>query len=179
MQTSTPRRLRSHALVTTLAIACALPGASVAAVAPPLRTDGIGPLKLGMRQNAAVATGWLAGRTLGCELAGPNRPIVYKFNGAKAPAGIDGTAEFSGGKLRTLAFSKGVTTTKGVVAGVSTIKQMLARYRTAPFSASARFDTTFVGTFVTVRRGSRSVMGAFGEKKIVTLIAVPAVPLCE
>jgi hypothetical protein len=179
MRNLSSRRLRSHVLFASILCAGALPAMSPAAEAPPLRIDGIGPLKLGMRQNAAVATGWLAGRTLGCELAGPNRPIVYKFSGPKAPAGIDGTAEFSGGKLQTLSFSKGVTTTKGVVAGVSTIKQMLARYRTAPFSASARFDTTFVGTFVTVHRGSRSVMGGFGEKKIVTLIGIPAVPVCE
>lgn len=132
-----------------------------------------------MTRSAALATGWLADRTSGCELGGPPLPIDYAFTGPKAPAAVKGTAEFTRGRLTSMAFSRGVTTTKGVRVGVSTIARMVAAYRSAPFHASSRFDSTFVGTFVTVRRGSRTVMGGFAEKKIVTVIGIPFVPVCE
>lgn len=181
-QRQQPRRALA-ALAALLTGALSSVGASAAgppAAAPPLRIDGFGPLKLGMRQSAALATGWLAGRTLGCELAGPRRPIVYSFTGPKAPAGVVGSAEFSTrGRLRVLSFTKGVRTTKDVVVGATTHSRMVARYRAAGFSASARFDSTFQGTFVSVEGGGRQVMGGFGEGRVVAVLGIPAVPVCE
>jgi hypothetical protein len=56
---------------------------------------------------------------------------------------------------------------------------MVARYRVAGFRASARYDETFQGTFTTVGRGSRQVLGGFGEGPVLSVLAIPAVPLCE
>jgi hypothetical protein len=143
-----------------------------------LRLDGIGPLQLGMTRTAAVATGWLAGRSSGCPLGG-TPPITYRFTGAQAPKGITGSAEFADGRLTTLSFTRGVRTSTGVTVGRTTTVRMVARYRAAGFTAAARFDRTFQGTFVRVRRHGRDVVGGFGEGSVVTIVALPAVPVCE
>jgi hypothetical protein len=143
-----------------------------------LRLDGIGPLQLGMTRTAAVATGWLAGRSSGCPLGG-TPPITYRFTGAKAPNPIRGSAEFADGRLTTLSFTRGVRTSTGVIVGRTTTARMVTRYRAAGFTASARFDRTFQGTFVRVRRHGRDVVGGFGEGSVVTIVALPAVPVCE
>jgi hypothetical protein len=143
-----------------------------------LRLNGIGPLQLGMTRTAAVATGWLAGRSSGCPLGG-TPPITYRFTGAKAPKGIKGSAEFTDGRLTTLSFTRGVRTSTGVTVGRTTTARMVARYRAAGFAASAHFVSTFQGTFVRVRRHGRDVVGGFGEGRVVTIVAIPAVPVCE
>jgi hypothetical protein len=143
-----------------------------------LRLDGIGPLQLGMTRPAAVATGWLAGRSSGCPLGG-TPPITYRFTGAKAPKGIKGSVEFVNGHLSTMSFTRGVRTSTGVTVGRTTTARMVARYRAAGFTASARFERTFQGTFVRVRRHGRDVVGGFGEGSIVTIVAIPAVAVCE
>ena len=56
---------------------------------------------------------------------------------------------------------------------------MVDRYRAAGSKATGQYDATFPGTFTTVRRGSRQVMGAFGEGEIITVLAIPGVPVCE
>ncbi len=161
-----------------LGLAVAAPGAGAATTL--LRLDGIGPLKIGMSRADAVATGWLSHRSQGCELASP-RPVSYRFDGPKAPRALDGSAEFVNGKLRVIAFAKGVRTATGVVVGQTTFSQMVQRYVAAHFLAASRYDSTFQGTFVTVRkrRKGSQVIGAFAEKRVITTIAVPAVPLCE
>ena len=143
-----------------------------------LRLDGIGPLHLGMTRTVALATGWLAGRRSGCPLGG-TPPITYRFTGAKAPKAIKGSAEFADGRLTTLSFTRGVRTSTGVTVGRTTTARMVARYRAAGFTASARFVSTFQGTFVRVRRHGRDVVGGFGEGSVVTIVAIPAVPVCE
>ena len=153
--------------------------AAPAAATTVLRLDGIGPLHLGMTRSAALGTGWLADRSTGCELAGPPLPITYRFTGAKAPAGIAGIAEFHGNRLRGLSFTRGVRTSFGVTVRRTRTSRMVARYRQVGFKASARFDETFQGTFVTVRRNGDEVLGGFGEHGIVTILAIPAVPVCE
>ncbi|MCW3039717.1 MAG: hypothetical protein JWM31_1622, partial [Solirubrobacterales bacterium] len=154
---------------------------SVSAAAAPqtLRLDGIGPLKLGMTRTAAVRTGWLSGRGTGCPLGGPPLPITYRLRGRAAPAGVTGTAQFEGGRLRVLSFSAGVRTAAGVTVGVTTPTQMVARYRARGFAAKASFSSTFQGTFVDVTRRGASVIGAFAEGKRVTSLALPAVPVCD
>ena len=145
-----------------------------------LRLDGIGPLKLGMRVTAARQTGWLAHRRTGCPLGGPPLPITYRLDGRRAPAAVRGVAEFDRGRLSVLSFTRGVRTTGGVTVGVTSPARMVARYRALPgFTASARFDSTFQGTFTTVRRGARQVLGGFGDGAVVAQLAIPAVPLCE
>lgn len=148
-----------------------------------LRLGGIGPLKLGMTLSAGVGTGWLAHPGHGCPLGGKPYPVDYALTGAKAPAGIDGTAEFNGRtrRLETLSFSKGVRTATGVVVGRTTATGMVSRYRKAGFAASARYDSTFQGTFVTVRRhkGGRPVIMGFASKSRLETLGVPVIPVCE
>jgi hypothetical protein len=112
------RRL-SQALGLAALVGAALWAPATAAGGPAttvLRLDGIGPLRLGMTRTAALATGWLAGRSPGCPLGGAP-PITYRFTGANAPKGIKGSAEFADGRLTTLSFTRGVRTSTGVTVG--------------------------------------------------------------
>jgi hypothetical protein len=143
-----------------------------------LRLDGIGPLHLGMTRSAALATGWLAGRRSGCPLGG-TPPITYRFTGSKAPRAIKGSAEFENHRLTTLSFTRGVRTSTAVTVARTTTARMVARYRTAGFTASARFESTFQGTFVRVSRHGRDVVGGFADGRVVTIIAIPAISVCE
>jgi len=154
--------------------------ATAATAAPPtLRLDGIGPLRLGMRTAAALRTGWLSNRGRGCELGGPPIPVVYRFRGPRAPAGIVGVATFRFGRLRNLSFTGGVRTALGVVPGRTRVRTMVSRYRSAGFSVRAQFVGTFGGTFVFVRRGGKQVLGGFGGRGVVRTLGAPAVPVCE
>jgi hypothetical protein len=172
------RRLIVRATALALAAVVAAPAASAGATTV-LHLDGIGPLRLGMSRTDAVATGWLANRARGCELASP-RPITYRFTGRRAPSGLRGTAQFERGRLTSLSFTRGVRTAAGVRVRRTTTARMVARYRALGFLASARFDPTFQGTFVRVRRrNGRQVLGAFAPGRRITSIAVPAVPVCE
>jgi hypothetical protein len=130
-----------------------------------------------MTRAAAVKTGWLADRAPGCELASP-RPITYLFTGPKAPGGLRGSAQFDSGRLSVISFSRGVRTRVGVRIGAPTAR-MVSKYRNAGFGASSMFSPTFAGTFVTVKRGGRQVLGAFARGGHVKSLAVPAVPVCE
>jgi hypothetical protein len=169
-------RRRTSGLVVVLV--CLLGPASAADAATTLlRLDGVGPLKLGMTRAAAVKTGWLADRAPGCELASP-RPITYLFTGPKAPGGLRGSAQFDSGRLSVISFSRGVRTRVGVRIGAPTAR-MVSKYRNAGFGASSMFSPTFAGTFVTVKRGGRQVLGAFARGGHVKSLAVPAVPVCE
>ena len=165
------------ALVGALLLApVSAPGASST---PVLRLDGIGPLHLGMTRTAALATGWLAQRGIGCELGGRPFPITYRFTGRKVPRGIAGVAEFQHDRLADLSFTRGVQTSTGVTVGRTTTKRMVARYRQAGFSASARFESVFQGTFVTIKRDGDQVVGGFGEHGVITIVAIPAISVCE
>ena len=171
----------SSALGAAALAAAVLCAPATAAGGPPttvLRLDGIGPLHLGMTRTAALATGWLAGRRSGCPLGG-TPPITYRFAGAKAPRAIKGSAEFVDDRLSTLSFTGGVRTSTGVTVGRTTAARMVARYRAAGFAASARFESTFQGTFVRVRRHGRDVVGGFADSSVVTIVAIPAVSVCE
>jgi hypothetical protein len=144
-----------------------------------LRLDGIGPLELGMARPAALDTGWLSNRQLGCELASP-RPVGYQIDGSGAPAAIQGNAEFNSNRLTSIVARKGVRTATGVVPGKTTWASMVTRYRNAGFKVSARFDDVFQVTFVHVKRkGGKQVMTGIAENKIVDSIGVPHIPLCE
>lgn len=144
-----------------------------------LRLDGVGPLHLGMARKAALATGWLARKQTGCPLGGPPLPVTYRLTGPKAPKGVKGIAEFIGNRLRTLSFSAGVRTAVNVEVGRTTTAQMVMRYRAVGLTATSRYDSTFVGTFVTVKRKGRAVIGGFAESGPVSVIGIPFVPLCE
>lgn len=169
------RRLAVLAILGCLVV---VPAAEAAAPTT-LRLNGVGPLKLGMRVTAARQTGWLADRRPGCELGGPPLPVTYRLTGRRAPGGIRGVAQFDRGRLTVLSFTRGVRTTAGVTVGRTTSARMVARYRALGLTATARFDTTFQGTFTSVRRSGRQVLGGFGEGAVVSLLAIPAVPLCE
>ncbi len=132
-----------------------------------------------MSATAGRRTGWLADRALGCELAGPHRPVTYRLTGRRAPAGIRGVVEFDRGKLGVMSFTRGVRTTTGVRVGRTTTARMAARYRRAGFGVSAGFDNVFQATFVNVRRHGRQVIGGFSTGSVVTLLGIPAVPVCE
>jgi hypothetical protein len=160
-------------------VALLAPSASGASATAVLRLDGIGPLHLGMTRTAAVATGWLGQRGTGCELGGRPFPITYRFTGRKAPRGIAGVAEFQRDRLAGLSFTRGVRTSTGVTVGSTTAKRMVSRYRQAGFSASARFEDVFQGTFVTIKRHGDQVVGGFGERGVITVVAIPAITVCE
>jgi hypothetical protein len=169
---------------TTLAVAlAALLLAAPADGATIVGTTGVGPLKIGMSRTAALATGWLSNRHNGCELAGPPLPIDYDLDGAKAPAGLEGSVEFTGGRLSNIALSKGVRTTTGVVPGKTTWPSMVKRYRNAGYRVSARYESTFGGTFVNVKRkdgGEGPLLSGFAMRgKPVSVIGLPYVPVCE
>lgn len=144
-----------------------------------LRLDGIGPLKLGMARTAALDTGWLSGRQTGCKLGGPPYPITYRLDGGAAPAAITGSVEFNRGELTSVVAEKGVRTATGVVPGRTTWTSMVTRYRNAGFKVSARYDDVFQVTFVQVKRRGDYVMTGIAENKVVTMIGVPFIPLCE
>jgi hypothetical protein len=144
-----------------------------------LRLDGIGPLKLGMARMAALDTGWLSNRAPGCKLGGPPYPITYKLNGDNAPAAITGSVEFNDGKLTNVVAEKGVRTATGVVPGRTTWTSMVTRYRNAGYKVSARYDDVFQVTFVHVKRKGQAVMTGIAEKKVVNMLGVPFIPLCE
>lgn len=167
--------MRRLLLALPLSVALAAPAQGATLV----RLDGIGPLKLGMSRLASVDTGWLSNRGTGCELGGKPYPITYRLDGAKAPAAITGFAEFASGKLRVLSFTAGVRTATGVVPGKTTWAGMVKRYRDAGYKVSARYDSTFQGTFVNVKRKGRGVMTGFADKKVVDTIGIPYIPLCE
>jgi hypothetical protein len=175
------RRLKSVLVLAVLAGA-ALVVPAIAEGGPStttvLRLDGIGPLRLGMTRTAALATGWLAERRPGCPLSG-TPPITYRFTGPKAPRAIKGSVEFDKDRLSTMSFTRGVRTSTGVTVARTTTARMVARYRAAGFTASARFESTFQGTFVRVRRHGRDVVGGFADGSVVTIVAIPAVSVCE
>jgi hypothetical protein len=151
--------------------------AGASAATPLLRLDGVGPVKLGMTRAAAVSTGWLAHKTLGCELASP-RPVVFQFDGPKAPAGLKGSASFAGGKLTNISFREGVRTRLGIRPGVSTTTAMVRAYRRAGFHVTNVFDTTFQARFVNATRGGRSIAAVAGSS-VIDNISVPRVEVCE
>jgi hypothetical protein len=172
--------MRRLGVLTALVVSAALLAlpALASAATPVLRLDGIGPLKLGMTRTAALKTGWLAQRGKGCELDRPI-PVTYHLTGPSAPAGVDGSAEFQGGKLTNLAFAGGVSTAAGVTVGVTTPAQMVKKYKAAGYAAKAQFDDTFQGTFVTVSKKKKTVLSAFTEKGPISTLAVPVIPVCE
>jgi hypothetical protein len=169
--------LLALAAITGSALAVQPPAASPASTTV-LRLGGIGPLHLGMTRTAALATGWLAGRSSGCPLGG-TPPITYRVTGPKAPRAIKGSVEFANNRLSTMSFTGGVRTSTGVTVGRTTSARMVARYRAAGFTASARFESTFQGTFVRVRRHGRDVVGGFADARVVTIVAIPTVSVCE
>jgi hypothetical protein len=160
------------------AAAATAPAAAGSAARTTLRLDGIGPLTLGMKRSAAVRTGWLADRARGCPLAGPAAPVTYGFTGPSAPGGLRGNAEFQSGRLRTLSFTGGVRTELGVIFG-GRAGRMVEKYRHAGFTVSSQFEKPLQGTFVTVKRKRRQVLGAFAKHGVIKSLGVPAVPVCE
>lgn len=170
--------LRTPRTVLSLTVAALLlvPSAASAGTTA-LRLDGVGPLRLGMSRAAAVESGWLSNRARGCELRRPV-PITYRLAGAKAPSGLRGTAEFNGGKLTGLSFTRGVRTATGVTVGTTTAR-LVAAYRQAGFQASSEYVDTFQGTFGTVKRDGRDVLGSFAEGSRTTMLAIPRLSVCE
>lgn len=157
---------------------CLLAVAPASAAVTTLRLDGIGPLTLGMSRTAAVGTGWLSDRSAGCELASP-RPIVYQLRGGKAPSGLRGSVEFSGGKLTNVSVTRGAKTALGIRPNVSTPAGMVRAYRRAGFSAKATFEETFQATFVTVQKNGEQVLSGFATGKRLSVLSLPFTSTCE
>ena len=157
----------------------ALLAAPAQGAAPVLRLDGIGPLKLGMGQAAALDTGWLSDRQQGCPLGGKPYPVGFSLDGRKAPKAIKARVEFNNSKLTTVTATGGVRTALGVVPGRTTWAGMASRYRNAGYKVSTRYDEVFQGTFVQVRSNGENVMTGFAETKVVAMVGVPYIPLCE
>jgi hypothetical protein len=143
-----------------------------------VRLDGIGPLHLGMTRTAALATGGWRSAAPGARWGARRRsPTASR---ARRRLGRSGAPRSStGGRLSTLSFTRGVRTSTGVTVARTTAARMVARYRAAGFTASARYESTFQGTFVRVRRHGRDVVGGFADGSVVTIVAIPAVAVCE
>ena len=62
-----------------------------------------------------------------------------------------------------------------------TTKSMVSIYRKRGFKVTTRYDATFRGTFVTVRKGNKQVLGAFASRKTrkVTQLSLPRVRTCD
>ena len=106
-------------------------------------------------------------------------PVTYRVRGPKAPRGVRGVVEFERGRLTQLSFTGGVRTTLGVTVGRTTPARMVERFRRAGYQASLRYVGTFQGTFVTVERGGKQVLGGFAQGGRITTLGVPGVPVCE
>ena len=171
---------RGSVAVVTAAMAVAMCGCGEQAGdgTPKLRHDGIGPLQIGMTKAEAAATGWLSRPKFGCMLSKPY-PVAYELVGAKAPKGITGFATIDRGRLASLMFRKGVTTTEGVTVGKTTVAEMVTTYRKAGFKVSAAYDAVFGVTFVDVAKGAAHLLTASASDKTIDGMGVPAIPLCE
>jgi len=168
----------TRAKLSSLLVGLLLAFPATAGASTLLRLNGIGPLKLGMKQSAAVSTGWLGHRAKGCELASP-RPVTFTFTGPNAPANVRGLVQFQNRKLTSISTRHGVHTATGVTVGTTTSSQMVTDYTNAGFTASAAFNPTFGGTFTTVKRNGKAVIQGFGTHQKVTLLAIPAVQVCD
>jgi hypothetical protein len=168
----------------TVGVRIAVAGALIGVLAQPaagatvLGMRHVGPLRLGMTRTAALSTGWLAHRGRGCELGSPI-PVTYRLDGRRAPVGLRGVAEFDDGQLTNLSFSAGVRTVAGVTVGRTTPARMVSRYRNAGLSAHAEYVDTFGGTFVNVTKDGSTVIGAFANGPVITMLAIPVVSVCE
>ena len=163
-------------LLTTLAAAAAV--AAPAQAATTLRLDGIGPLKLGMTRAAAVKTGWLSHKALGCELARP-RPVVYGLDGGNAPRSLKGSLIFESGRLTRISITSGARTKLGVTPGKTTVRRMISVYRRAGYRVSRRYDEGFRATFITIQRRGQQVLSGFAERRVVNRVSIPFTPVCE
>lgn len=164
----------------TGAAACTAGGATPGAT---IRTDGVGPLKLGMTRAAAVRTGWLSDRTTGCELAGKPYPLVYRLDGRGAPKAVEGTATFANGRLTLFTFTAGVRTANGTTPGVTDLAQAKARYSRAPYSAQTTTSQLDGTRFLRVRKRGRDAFEMFTKtadgRGPISLIGLPYVPICD
>jgi hypothetical protein len=59
------------------------------------------------------------------------------------------------------------------------MSRMVRAYQQAGFSASAKFDPVFGGTFVTVRRHGKEVIMGFAKHGVVIELGVPFIPVCD
>jgi hypothetical protein len=144
-----------------------------------IRFDGIGPLRLGMTTERAVATGVLRSHAETC-LDGPvPLPVTYASDGPKAAPGAGYTAYFRSDRLTTIVFYRGVHTRLRIRPGVSTGAQMAARYRRAGYTVRTYWRREFLGTFVDVLRRGRVVMTGFSQRgRPLTVVAIPSYPRC-
>ena len=80
---------------------------------PPIQLDppGLGPLRLGMSQGEALATGLIGETGPACELAGPSE--VY----GRLLSPLDGAVNFSGGVLVQISLHGGASTAQGATPG--------------------------------------------------------------
>ena len=144
-----------------------------------LDLDGLGPVKLGMDENAVISTGWIGDKSDGCELASPP-PSTYTFSGDSAPAGVTGTLTFTDGALESIVVTRGAQTALGIAPRRSTARTMVRRYRAAGFRVRSQYVRTFGGTFVTVRQGTRPVLAGFARRgKPLSYLGIPFLPVCE
>jgi hypothetical protein len=172
-------RARRALIVAVAGLALLVASAAGAGTTTHLSLGGFGQVKLGMKRQAAVSTGWLAHRGTGCQLGGKPFPITYTFTGRNAPHGIKGTAQFDHGKLDVMSFTAGVSTSTGVTVGKTTATQMVTAYRTAGYTVRSRFDSVFAGTFVTVTKKGKAVIQGFAPHAKLTTLGLPFVPVCD
>lgn len=171
------RLAMTRASIAIVLLPCLVVSQAAGARAPVLRLNGIGPLSLGMSRPTAIATGWLANRSLGCELASP-RPVVYSLTGPRAPRGIAGSVSFVGEKLVSVSIRRGAQTGLGIAPGRSTVRAMVATYRSHGFRVTNRYEATFQARFVTASRAGQTI-GAVASKSTIDSLGIPHIDVCE
>ncbi len=173
------RRARRMTAVLCIAAAGLTMSTASASASTLLRLNGIGPVKIGMLRTAALGTGWLSDRSTGCKLGGTPYPIGYRLHGPSAPSGLVGNVESRSGHVRNIVVTRNARTAVGVTVRKTTFAGMVTRYRNAGYTATAAFDSTFQGTFVTVKKAGKTVITGFGSGQKVTSLGVPYIPVCE
>ena len=145
---------------------------------PPIQLDpqGLGPLRLGMSQGDALATGLIGETGPGCEFAGPNEVF-----GILLPP-LDGGVNFSDGLLNQVSLHGGASTAQGATPGTP-----LAAASDALSLAgfSVRIDPSFEENFQiwlgSVETNGEQVFSLVidPESELVDSIDVPGTRFCD
>jgi hypothetical protein len=174
-------RQGSRALLVILAGLALLAGVTSCTSALPMKFTGMGPLRIGMTERQAVATGWLSNKVVPACVLDPGGGPGYRLDGPKAPQPIQGSAVFRNGRLQALTIRAGASTDRGMWPGLSTARDVRNAYPAPAFSITSQ-DVIGVQIATVRQSGNRSASMQFvieGAQQRVTSIGVPFVPICD
>lgn len=134
--------MRRIVLLAAVAALALVPSAQAAWV---LRTTGIGPLKLGMGEKAAVKSGWLKPKRYKTSYSDNFQPKypTYRIGGPGAPRGLRGEVLMGlngSGRLAFIRVTHGATTEFGIRPQFDTLSDMRRVYRENGWKAVAQHE---------------------------------------